>query len=727
MAAPVVDDNPSARSRRGIRIAVFGVGCAVIVLFNLWLIADHEIVVGLSPVDELYFIRKGQCTYWFDPGYHHDTSFLKEAPYPLLVAASYRLGIPLRIAHELFFLLAAGALAACLVYRQTHPVVGLTVFAAATLIPARLYVFRQPLHDAIYSSALLLAVAALVWQLKRMGEAGRWRRWFATGLALGLLWNIRQERQLVLVLLGTFFVVASTVMMRRDTRAKTVGAWLVEWTPGLAIAMLITAGLMVANYARWGVFVTSEFAAPSMATAYRALLRIAPERPILYVPITKEVRERAYAASPAFRQLEPWLEGQTLIDRAPNWRYFQNIPDGEYSGGWFIFGLRDAAAAAGFAESARDMEAFFAQVASELSLAEKENKLPTRSLLPGLGWAVNPDIALYWHMLLGSWRSMWFNCWSFRSDLYEPFDPPETPPEIKALFDRVANRRAVTTKTDGLRADTRRELAIAFARYSQFVLAGGCFVGGAVLLLLRRVRFDWKYYILPACVFGIYGLVRIAIFALFDAGAFPGADIRYLFPATLSLTIAAVWLLSEGVYQFFKSVISTYANGLPTSSPTARFASGTALLVGGVLLVAQWGWEKRQPPDFIGQAGSLEAVEEGTMRGWARLREHPRQPVDVGFFEGDKLVGSVVANQEIAEVTRDFPFAAGLAFRCPVPAELRDGNEHRIVAKIIGTSCILSNTPTTIRVDPSAPNPWSGIRFLGIACLPPSHLYRSTR
>lgn len=695
------DSAPSpATKRSGLNPVLTGVLGLCIVAFNLWLTADHEIAVGLSPVDELFFIRKGECTYWFDEGYSHETSFLKEAPYPLFVSACYRLGVPLRTGHELLYLAAAGALAGAMVYRQSNNLVGLVVFAATTLIPARLYILRQPLHDSIYSSVMMLVVAALLWQLKRKGEPGRWRRWLATGVAVGLLWNIRQERQLVLVLLATFFAGVATLWPRRDTRRRTVQEWLVEWAPAFVICVAITLGFMTANYVRWGVFATSEFAAPKLGAAYAALLRIKPESRILYVPITREMRERAYEVSPTFRQIKPHLEGQVWGNRAPNWLGFQNVPAGEYSGGWFVLALRDAAAAAGFCGAAGDTEAFFGKVAAELHTAEAEGKLTTRWLPPGLGWALNPDLDLYWRQVPRSWRAMWYTAWSFRLDQYPLFDPPEATPKVIELFDRVGNRRAVAPKSQGHRAECREWLADAFASYSQFVLAAGCLVGAAVLLLVRSGGVEWGAYQLPALVFGVYGFVRFFVFALFDAGSFPGNDSRYLFPATVSLTLAAVWLLADGLRLISLTLIRRQHASNPERLTFWRATWGVLLVLGSVLLVSQWAVEKSRPPDFLAQVGSVDGVDDGYMWGWARFRENPGQTVELNFFEGDKPIGSAMADESVPAVVEVFPFLRGHCFRFRVPDELRDEKEHVIRSKVVGASCILSNTPNKIAMEP---------------------------
>jgi hypothetical protein len=206
---------------------------------------------------------------------------------------------------------------------------------------------------------------------------------------------------------------------------------------------------------------------------------------------------------------------------------------------------------------------------------------------------------------------------------------------------------------------------------------------------------------LPVWVLGVYGFGRLAAFTLFDAGSFPGSDTRYLFPVVLSLTVAAVWLLAQGAALLIKT-LQTPEEFSPRRLGRVRVAVGGVMAVLGCLLFAQWAMEKQQPPDVFAQAGSYDGLfENGTvMYGWARLRERPGKPVEVEFYEGGKLLGSARADQDIPEVCQDLPFLSGHAFRFPVPAAIRDGEEHIINARIAGTICTLANTPARVRVHP---------------------------
>jgi hypothetical protein len=700
---------PGWRDRLGgamVRITVVG-----LVLFDFWLVADQGIVAEDSPHDAEHFVRKAASGCWFGDESYTRYALFKEPTYSLFVAACYRLGLPLRLGHEALYLAAAGLLAWALVYRQSRPLVGLLVFAAVAFHPFHFYILQRALHDAVYPSLLMLAAGALLLQFKRRGEPGRWRRWLGTGLALGLLWNTRQEAPLVLVLLLPFLAAAAAAeWRRRPTRRAAAGAWAAEWGPPLAVVAAFTLTLMGANYLRWGVFAVSDLGAPNFTAAYRALLGVRSDHPIPYVPVTREMRERAYAASPSLRELAPSLEGQLLAFWEGGSSWSQDVPPQEYSGGAFAVALRDAAAEAGHYRSAAETEAYYGRVAGELRAAAAEGRLPTRWLPPGLPWSVNPDIDTYLPRLVPSWRSLWYCCWSFPLDPAPLPDVEGTPPEVRALFDRVACRRAIIPAGPGARTQLREWISTGYVHSLELVLAAGCLVA-ALVVCVRRTGPGWGMYLLPAAALGGYGLARLAVFSVFDASMFPCTDMRYLFPAIVALTVTGVWLLAEGLRLLGGALArrAPAAAAPPEGPPPAgrgRTVAASLLLVASLLLFAQWGYGKVWPPDFLPELGALEGVDGEHITGHARLKEQPDTPVWVEIYDGDnpRPLATVLADEFRQNCSESHMGNGRKGFSCDIPPRLRDWRPHTIRAKIKGTNIELWGSPKTVTL-PGSPAP----------------------
>jgi hypothetical protein len=695
------------------------------VLFIFCLIADQEIAAAAgAEYDDTFFLLKADCWYWFDEGYSL-LSFIKEPTYPLFVAVCYRLGLPLRMAHEALYLAAAGFLAWSLVHRQTRAGIGLMVFVAIALHPMHFAVFQSATHDSIYSSLLMLALGALLLQFKQRGEPGRLWRWLRSGVALGLLWNTRAEHLLVLVPVGVFVAAgAFSEWRRRSTLALAIRAWLVEWSPPVAIVAAITLAIMGANYARWGVFAVSDWDAPNLNAACRALLSIKPDHPLPSTNITREVRERAYTVSPSFRELAPFLDGDG--DIAQSWgrlgRDYYDAPPGEYCFGFNIVVLPMAATVAGHGSSARELEAYFGRVAEEIRIAAAAGQLATRWIPPGLGWALHPDIQTYASNLVPSWRSLWWWCWSAKvPGEVTPDDSVE--PEIRALYDRVARRRSFHNQGYVTRAGIRDRISAAYVWIMEMALAASCLVAAGVLLSPGAATAGWAAYLLPAAAFGLYGFARLEILTLLDASLFSVAGAyRYLFPAPLLLTIMAVWLLAEGLRllsvtlprtktrsnrQTWVQRLAGYCWVLPPEVPFAnrpkgstparnrvRILLGFLLFVASLLLLLQMGYNLVRVPDRAKVQIALDASSEEEITGWARLLSDPDSSIHVEIYDDTTLLSTVLAD-EFRQDLLDYGVGDGRhGFRYRISSSLKDGNPHTIKIRIPGTYLECTTTVT---------------------------------
>jgi hypothetical protein len=668
--------------------------------FALWLSTDVEIVATDSALDDELFLRKAETTVWFGNEPYSKFILFKEPTYPLFAAIWYRLGIPLRMGHELFYLFAGGCLACALTYRQSRAWVGLCVYAAIALYPIHFTIFQRAGHGGFYISLMVLTPAALLWQYKRINTPGRWRRWLLSGIIIGLIWNTRQEKPLAILLILPFLIAGYAALRRLGTtRWRLIRDWSLEWIPPLGLAAVITIGLSAANYARFGVFAISDVQAPNFRAAYKSLLSITPDRPIPFVPVTRDMREKAYAVSPTFRQLATYLEAEPA-KISTIWSHFQDVPPNEFSGGWFVTSFRDAVASIGQYKSGKDTEAFYGQMTKELRDAADDGRLPTHWLPPGASWVLHPYPETYLGNVIPSWRALWFHAWS---DVWQAGPAPLNDwatPEVRALFDRVANRREVSPEDSEWRNHFRYWMWVGFTKVSELVLASSFLIAGIVLVLHRRVP-RWGEYLLPAIAFGSYGFAAFVVFTIIEASTIPTRD--YLFPAILSLVITAVWLLAEGIRLIVK-VFRTASNERPGERARHRVLATTlaAASIGfSFLLFAQWGYGRLHPQDPVEEVGRFLVVDSEKISGWARHRNQPEPPVEVEIYVDGRLLAKVRADQPHKDLIAAHIGTGRHAFQIPTPPELRDGKEHTIEAKVAGTNYRLADSPMVVTL-PSA-------------------------
>ena len=98
-------------------------------------------------------------------------------------------------------------------------------------------------------------------------------------------------------------------------------------------------------------------------------MRIDHVRTHRWVHVPKEVRQKAYAVSPAFRELQPFLEGP--VGQAFAGYAVEDWPEENFGGeadhGHFWWAFREAAAAAGHCKSGAEAMRYYAQVAQEIN------------------------------------------------------------------------------------------------------------------------------------------------------------------------------------------------------------------------------------------------------------------------------------------------------------------------------------------------------------------------
>lgn len=81
---------------------------------------------------------------------------------------------------------------------------------------------------------------------------------------------------------------------------------------------------------------------------------------------------------------------------------------------------------------------------------------------------------------------------------------------------------------------------------------------------------------------------------------------------------------------------------------------------------------------------TLEAVDGEGIRGWAWNANDPDQPVEVTIYDGNEVIGRVMADgfrQDLADAGKG---NGRHAFHMPVPARICDGEEHLIHAQVEG-------------------------------------------
>jgi hypothetical protein len=337
-----------------------------IALFYLWLMATLQIAIHADAAhdDALYAklalnILRGD---WL--GGYDSLTLLRGPFYSIWLAFNSLLGAPLLLAQAILYLM-AGLLLLGAVAPHIHSkwlmaaAFALFVFNPAQYGDAELRLVRAGL----YTPLTLVILALVFWWFRLRDHSWPYRLAVALGLGLtlGCLWITREEGVWILPVLAASGIFLLTTRLLKGSSWRALIKLEVSYLVVAVIAAMAPTQIVASlNDAKYGVRDVVEFRQAEFLDAYGALSRIKHGEWRRRIVAPREARARAYAVSPIFRELKPYLDGA----RGDGWAKTscQNSkPDpcfGEIGGGWFVYALRQAAAFAGHHQSATKARAF---------------------------------------------------------------------------------------------------------------------------------------------------------------------------------------------------------------------------------------------------------------------------------------------------------------------------------------------------------------------------------
>lgn len=372
-------------------------------LMSLWLQQAVPLVAfGDNWWDERLFIElakriaRGQ---WL--GEYGPQPLSKGPFYPIFIAASFYLGLPLKLAEQSLYLGAAGLLCG-VAARWIGRWPAVAVFALLAFNPVQWFSLVRVLRENIYGAEalLVLALAVRVFLQDDGRPAGRWAWPVALGAALAAYWLTREETIWLLPSLG-MMVLAWLVERIRARRRGSERRWRHELLVVLLPLAVCLAGIAVVNTLNWrhyGIWRSNDLAAsPGFTAAYGALSRITTDKPNPRLLFTREARARAYQVSPAARELEPFFEGEAsrrwITSTCAYGQTDEERQCREPLSGWLPWMLRDAVSGLGDTyKDARRTEAYYRRLADEINAGCDSGQIPCgpprASLMPPLpsGW-----------------------------------------------------------------------------------------------------------------------------------------------------------------------------------------------------------------------------------------------------------------------------------------------------------------------------------------------------
>lgn len=401
---------------------------------RMWLAPRALQAIGWSTYDDRWFVERARdilAGEWLG-AYDHMT-LIKGAGYPLWIAFCNVLGIPLLFMQHLLYVLACLGVCRALAPVMRAPLWRASMFLVLAFNPMTFAddIGTRASREGIYPALTLLLFAACVNAVLRLDAPPARRVFYAavSGFAVAIFWITREEGVWILPLL-VFTVLAVRSQWRRSLTMVTVAA---------AAFAAIYGSVVLANALRYGVATAVEVKERSFLRAYGSLASVRQRAPQPRVPVPQEVRERAYAISPAFAELRPFLEGPAT----GHWR----CEGGDICGAYFFWALRDAVAGAGHYRTATSARAFYDRVSAEIERARQRGLLDAR---PARGTLLPPLLPGQIRQVLKTWIARAVRVPAFR-DFSVAMPYSEGTDDELALFASVTRSRLAPRQEEVVR------------------------------------------------------------------------------------------------------------------------------------------------------------------------------------------------------------------------------------------------------------------------------------
>ena len=363
----------------------FWLSAAILIVLKIWLARGLTFNgIGYMYADDQLFIEQAGAILrgeWL--GSYNYLTLFKGPFYPLFIVTSFLTGLPLLTTQHLLY--AVACLAVCL---ALTPLLRRQIFLLLLLVvllfnPMSVTntVATRALREGIYPALTLLSLAGLIGLVLRLDRPFHQRLIWSvlTGISLIAFWLTREERVWILPALAILACLAAyRIWLEKSSTWRTALISLAIPALMLGASVLTICGL---NLHYYGVFAITEYDSPVFLKAYGSLARVTPETWQPLIPVAAETRQRIYAVSPTFAQLEPWLEGDIGLLYT---RYGESVKSNsrEMGGGWFHTALRESIDAAGLTADGRFPKDFYRQMTSEIESACDSGRLdcgPARS------------------------------------------------------------------------------------------------------------------------------------------------------------------------------------------------------------------------------------------------------------------------------------------------------------------------------------------------------------
>jgi len=485
---------------------LIGLGFVLIIIIKFYLTRKYEIVaIGSDPES---YLARAAFNIWSDKV---GIGALGHPPgYSIFVWLVNLSGIPLRIFHEIFYILSTGFLVYCLRFLKIPKLICLGVFAVMVFYPLTFRFFNDARSESSVISLFNFLVGVTILLLISRKKSSKLVYSCLSGLILGMIAITRPEREVFyLYFLG--FGLITWITGYRISRNQKIEKIIYYCLIPFLLFCLVNFSCTVLNKVNFGVSGVSLFDSPSYKGMYTKLMKIDVGTPQRYIPFTQAQLAAAYEVSPTLKKMQPFLPKEEIIQSHGLWL--------------LIYAAREVSSD----RKAQSVYQVFTEVNKELEKAFQEKVLPSKPLLLGY---LDPNIGVWLPHVKSSFIKVvnWF--------IFPPMSEVENilakddPKASVALFNATANRRAALINNHNPNSKIFTKVKI--LNYLVYVLNVLGIISFVILLIYYCVyqakSLFLSTYIIIVFLILLTQIARLLLYSLLDASAWE-IPMRYLFPS----------------------------------------------------------------------------------------------------------------------------------------------------------------------------------------------------
>ncbi|NCC99950.1 MAG: hypothetical protein EOL95_09675 [Bacteroidia bacterium] len=487
---------------------------------------------------QLYLSQSLSSGHWL--GSYNNLTLAKGIAYPGWTALLHSLDIALWFGNALLFISASLALVFATRKIVSTRWLRLSLFAFLLFNPV---VSARAYRDSIAPAIVMLVLAwviGLFLAVTRLSESKKVTRqaaierevWVYTSLgtlSLPFWWYLREDYFWILPFVITALVVTLGIVtyqyIKQFIKIRQLWVIITAILLPFVTTLIIGMGIATVNKNVYGRHVVNDYMSHDFQEAYGALTRIKNDNWQITVPVSREMRKEAYAASPAFKELQPCLDNNGLGFCEG---FIMNMrAKGDYEGGWFFWALRLAVQEQGYYTNAAKAEQYYVRLANEINTACSTGRLECtyderasltapltiKTVIPTLQRM--PRAVSYVAFLDGA-----ENTRSLRSAIYSP--------DKEMMSDYLD----VKYNTSELNFGVRVKNALGYGTALMYKYTNPVLLAVALLLLVwltirLKVYINYWREILIGWGLVLLLIIRIFLITYIDTTAFPAIDMMY--------------------------------------------------------------------------------------------------------------------------------------------------------------------------------------------------------